>query len=163
MFRSKTSIPSQLSLSQIPESFEMTNTFIQALMVGAISSSSSLPIPAAHVLAMTNVAPVQVDRCAILPPLRPNKSGTGTAWFTVVFRNTSNSPADTVTMRVDDLGVDRTIIDKGTFSPGIEINHEFTTRLRVASGPERSSTCQIVAVHFQDGSEWTPSRGVSSL
>ncbi len=57
-------------------------------------------------------------------------------------------------MRVNDLGRDRLIVDKGTFSPGVAIDHVFATRLRIAPGADRTTSCEVVAVHFTDGSSW---------
>jgi hypothetical protein len=72
--------------------------------------------------------------------------------FTLKFANTAGVAATTVKFVVGDHRSTRLVIDKGTFSPGVQIEHDFTT----GDGPdiEPNATCSVSEVDFADGSVW---------
>jgi ABC-type oligopeptide transport system substrate-binding subunit len=69
---------------------------------------------------------------------------------TVSFVNSANAPATSVEFAVREGKRMETIVDKGTFSPGASITHEF------ALNPEFGSTSdvEIEQVTFADGTSW---------
>ena len=80
--------------------------------------------------------------------------------FEIVFTNEGGVVADLVRFQVD-LGQERLFIrDAGKFSPGVTISHRYRRRGgNVVSSPLFSPVklqCTVAAVHFVDGSEWTP-------
>jgi hypothetical protein len=72
--------------------------------------------------------------------------------ITLKFVNTSKVPATSVAFLVHDGQYMRTIVDKGTFTPGVPIKHNFA----VGNGINALSdaTCDVTEVDFADGSAW---------
>jgi hypothetical protein len=72
--------------------------------------------------------------------------------ITLKFVNPSKVPATTVTFLVHDGQYMRSIVDKGTFNPGVPIKHNFA----VGNGIRALSdaTCNVTEVDFADGSAW---------
>ena len=87
--------------------------------------------------------------------------------FKIVFTNEGRVQADLVRFRVDFGDESFAIRDSGRFSPGVTITHVFKQRGgNVYSSPLFASAtlrCTIDAVHFKDGSEWTPAAAAVSL
>ena len=77
------------------------------------------------------------------------------------FVNNGNVPATTVTFSVTDGRFMQVIVDKGTFSPGVSIKHNFP----IADGADTLSnaTCNVTEVDFADGSVWRADQGVPAL
>lgn len=73
------------------------------------------------------------------------------------FVNKGNVAATAVRFTVNGGRVSQSIVDKGTFRPGVQIDHNFT----VAAGLDSFSaaTCIVVEVDFADGSVWRPTNG----
>lgn len=108
----------------------LTNIEIPAITFGIVGTLvSAVPAAAQSSVAMLGAAPVIAQQCTILPPTGPNKSGTGHAWFNVRFQNTYAVPADRVVFLVDDIAVNHTITDAGTFTAGATIDHSFALPL----------------------------------
>ena len=80
--------------------------------------------------------------------------------FKVVFTNEGRVPADLIKFRIDFGNQSLAIRDAGKFSPGVTITHVFKRRGgNVFSSPlfaPARLSCTIAAVHFVDGTEWTP-------
>jgi hypothetical protein len=74
------------------------------------------------------------------------------------FTNTGVVPATVVKFVVSDDRATRVIVDKGTFSPGVQIDHNFVTGDGQDVRP--NVTCTVAEVDFADGSSW---RAVSQL
>jgi hypothetical protein len=69
------------------------------------------------------------------------------------FRNTARVGADEVRFVVRFQGTDKVIVDKGTFSPGTPITHNFIAGVGVPS-PRDNSEVGVQYVHFTDGTYW---------
>ena len=104
-------------------------------------------------------SPVQIEDCVA--------SGIGGALlaksnrrFKVVFTNEGKVSADLIRFRIDFGEESLAIRDAGTFAPGVTVTHVFRNRGgNVYSSPLFAPAplrCTIDAVHFRDGSEWTP-------
>ena len=103
--------------------------------------------------------PVEIDDCTAgtTNGLLINRSNGS---FRVVFTNEGNTPADLIRFQLA-YGSERIFVrDVGNYSPGITITHVFKRRGgNVISSPlfkPAPFSCSVVAVHFVDGSEWTP-------
>lgn len=80
--------------------------------------------------------------------------------FKIVFTNEGAVVADLVRFRID-FGSERIFIrDVGKYSPGVTITHIYKRRGgNVVSSPllkPAALSCSLIAAHFVDGSEWTP-------
>jgi membrane-associated protease RseP (regulator of RpoE activity) len=77
-----------------------------------------------------------------------------------VFTNEGRVPADLIRFRVDFGNESIAIRDSGIFSPGVTITHVYKHRGgNVYSSPlfaPAKLSCTVDAVHFKDGSDWTP-------
>ena len=117
------------------------------------------------------MAPVQINACA--PLLNPNAApstapsfmgipiGAVTSTSTgmrIDFVNTSDKVAKLVNIAVDSNGNEFIIRDVGTFSPNVEINHQYRNGagqgfiLPAFIAPH--VTCRIASVEFADGTLW---------
>jgi hypothetical protein len=122
-----------------------------------------------------NDAPVQIDSCAPIinsnsnsfPQASPTPSIAGlfplaatSSGMAITFVNTSTKTADLVNFAVDSNGVRFIIRDVGTFSPDVQIVHQY----RNGSGqafvlPQFIAPqvrCHVASVRFTDGSVWRP-------
>ena len=72
--------------------------------------------------------------------------------ITLKFVNTSKVPATSVTFLVSDGQYMRTIVDKGTFTPGVPIKHNFAVGNGISALLD--ATCNVTQVDFPDGSAW---------
>jgi hypothetical protein len=72
--------------------------------------------------------------------------------FSLKFINTGNVAATAVTFSVNTGRSNQTFVDKGTFSPGVQIKHYFNVAGAVDELP--SATCNVMEVDFADGSVW---------
>ena len=111
-------------------------------------------------------SPIQVEDCVA------GNDGNGLlaksdGRFKIVFTNEGRVPADLVRFRVHYGDESFAIRDSGKFSPGVTITHVFKQRGgNVYSSPLFASAklrCTVDAVHFKDGSEWTPAAAAASL
>jgi hypothetical protein len=67
------------------------------------------------------------------------------------FVNKSNVPATTVKFVVNKGQYRRSIVDEGSFTPGVQIKHTFAA---VDVSELSNATCEIAEVDFADGSAW---------
>jgi hypothetical protein len=74
-------------------------------------------------------------------------------WLALSFRNVAHVAADEVRFVVRYQGADNVIVDKGTFSPGTLIAHNFIAAVGVPS-PRDTSDVAVRYVHFTDGTHW---------
>lgn len=119
-------------------------------------------------------APIRIQNCSVLQyqpagpayrsrywfdygfagPLVPNGSPF-TDGITISFVNTSATVADRVVFGVNYRGDFERVIDAGTFSPNVTIDHTFAD---VFSGyaylGSRPNSCSVRVVRFKDGSIW---------
>jgi hypothetical protein len=71
---------------------------------------------------------------------------------TLTFVNTSDKSATCVKFVVDNGRHSQRIVDKGTFSPGVAIEHDFV--LRGERDSASHATSKVDEVDFADGSTW---------
>ncbi|MDH2908909.1 MAG: hypothetical protein HKL92_05040 [Candidatus Eremiobacteraeota bacterium] len=122
------------------------------------------PLPAAPALAAT--PPITVEDChldyspgGILPLTKT------VGPLHIDFRNDAKQPVIEARFKVHLNGRDVIIVDKGTFSPDVEIKHLF----RNFSGGEHflfsrqpQPHCSLVGATFADGSTWSPSAALAA-
>jgi hypothetical protein len=123
---------------------------IAPLMLAAVTATQ----PFAQT-AYSGTQPVQVASCDLMPgPVTGDYyfSGMhlpGGAAIRVSFVNRASQPIASVNFAVSDGTLTQQIVDTGTFSRGVTIDHTFTA---VAfSGPVN---CAVRSVAFADGSTW---------
>jgi hypothetical protein len=104
-------------------------------------------------LALTN--PVQISTCSVDTEVASTSSGDSPTYETIGtilhirFVNNGPTPVSSVAFNVSEDGKASTIVDRGTFSPGVEISHTFRGEMY---GYEAS--CKVASVQFADGSAW---------
>jgi hypothetical protein len=99
---------------------------------------------------VSSVVPVPVIRCS----LSASKAGS-VMWISFV--NRSSVIADDVHVNVTLSSHDvRGIVDRGTFSPSVVIEHAFRLPSDGAPNDDRAISCRVPYAHFVDGNEWTP-------
>jgi hypothetical protein len=108
--------------------------------------------------AYTGNAPIRVASCALeaaVPgfylPYGPFASPTG-ASTTISFINQAPATVASVTFAVSDGRTTDQIVDKGTFSSGVTIDHQFITPQ--FQDDLTDVTCSVNSVAFTDGSIW---------
>jgi hypothetical protein len=104
------------------------------------------------VAALAAQSPVHVATCAIsAPPQGLGREYVGTAVFTgddelhVRFTNRGNQPVTRVVFALSD---GSTVVDAGTFAPGVTIDHTFYLT------PTDADSCSVASATFSDGTEW---------
>jgi hypothetical protein len=112
-------------------------------------------IPAALTLALTMTNPITIATCAVDPVVVQTSGDTtmqeiiGTQ-IHITFVNSGSKPIASVAFAVDEDGTTSTILDRGTFSPGIEISHYWRGDRTL-----QNVSCSVNSVLFGDGSSWT--------
>ncbi|MGD0967663.1 MAG: hypothetical protein ABR949_05185 [Candidatus Aquilonibacter sp.] len=128
--------------------------FIAALALSAAVAAT--PVQYAY----TGNSPVTVASCALEPaapafslPYYGGGSAPGGAASTAIsFENEAPATVSSVTFDVSDGRTTSRIVDKGTFSSGVAIDHNFITpQFQDDLG---NVTCSVQAVAFTDGSTW---------
>jgi len=126
--------------------------FIASLALSAAVATA--PVQYAY----TGTSPVSVASCSLEPaapaisfPFGP-PSVSGSASTAISFENEAPATVASVTFAVTDGRTTSQIVDKGTFSSGVSIDHSFIT-------PEFQNdvsdvTCSVQSVAFTDGSTW---------
>lgn len=138
----------------------------------AISGLAAAPVNA-QTLGVPNTgnvppagSPVQIEDC-----VAGNDGGgllaKSDGAFKVVFTNEGRMPADVVRFRIAFGNEEIFVRDVGSFASGITITHIFKKRGgNVYSSPLFSPaklSCAVDAVHFKDGSDWTPAAAAASI
>jgi hypothetical protein len=107
------------------------------------------------VLASTLVAaepgapPISVESCAFV------KSASFSRGVQIVFTNNAKVAASLVIFDIVHGSFRAAVVDEGTFSPGVRIDHTLTsTPLALYTGPEPQH-CVVEHVHFVDGTAWS--------
>jgi len=113
-----------------------------------------ITLPAATLaLALSN--PVQVSTCSVDTEVASTSSGDYPTYQTIGtilhirFVNTGPTPVSSVAFNVSEDGKTSTIVDRGTFSPGVEISHTFRGEVY-----GYGASCKVASVLFADGSAW---------
>jgi hypothetical protein len=108
--------------------------------------------------AYTGIQPIAVASCALepgtpdlsLPYGLPSLSGD--ALIAISFMNEAPATVGSVTFDVSDGRTTSQIVDKGTFSRGVAIDHSYDTP-QFQNGAN-DLTCSVKSVAFADGSLW---------
>lgn len=122
-------------------------------------------------------APVAIQQCSILRAVRGNIGaynyypygyyggfggyngfrgypGAGapvTDGIRIDYKNTARKVADRVAFGVDYRGQRDVIVDTGTFSPGVSINHTFGEFSGLSYLGNRPNSCRVLSVRYKDG------------
>lgn len=143
-----------------------------SMIIAAIVATTSSEALAQTPLGIPNTGnappsgpPIQIEDCVA--------GGTGGAIisesdrrFKVVFTNEGRIAADLIKFRIDFGTESLAIRDVGTFAPGVTITHVFKKRGgNIYASPlfaPAKLRCSVDAVHFKDGSEWSPPAATAS-
>jgi hypothetical protein len=110
---------------------------------------------AALTLALTVANPVNIATCTVDPVVMQTSGDASTQEIIgkqihISFVNTGNEPISSVAFAVNQDGKTSTILDRGTFSPGVAISHYWR-----GDREADDVSCSVNAVLFADGSSWT--------
>jgi hypothetical protein len=72
----------------------------------------------------------------------------------ISYVNRTQKTIDRVAFAVDYRGDVQRIVDAGTFSPGVTIDHEFGQFTGLAFLGNQPNSCSVAGVRFTDGSVW---------
>jgi hypothetical protein len=106
-------------------------------------------------LALTN--PVAVSACSLDTQIAATSSGDSPTYESIGtllhirFVNNGTTPISSVAFAATEDGKTATIVDRGTFSPGIVISHSFRGDQMYGFDAD----CKVASVLFADGSAWT--------
>jgi hypothetical protein len=117
------------------------------------------PLTLGWLVGVLAMPPVRIERCQISTPTvvesgddTPSKI-VGDYSLRIRFVDTANLTISSVTFRLND-GI--RVVDAGTFSPSIAIDH--TLRLPQTE----ATTCAVTSVTFTDGESWSADLGQSA-
>jgi hypothetical protein len=110
---------------------------------------------AALTLALTMTNPIDIATCAVDPVVTQtsgdvNYQETIGTQIHIAFINAGSKPISSVAFAVDEDGTTSTIVDQGTFSPGITISHYWRGDRSL-----QAVSCSVNSVLFADGTSWT--------
>jgi hypothetical protein len=120
----------------------------------ALAAALAAPQTVAQTTAYTSNSPIQVASCDVsTSPATAGIAGfsniqvpTGTS-FSISFVNHAPVVAKSITFDVNGTPV----VDAGTFSSGVTINHQFVDPGLVG---QSDATCSVQSIAFADGSVW---------
>jgi hypothetical protein len=133
-----------------------------------IAAALSLALAAAPLAAsaQTPPLPIAITRCSVLQyqglegrrfwypwPSRPFGS-IYTDGLHIAYVNRSPVPVSRVVFSINYRGDVEHVVDAGTFSPGVTIDHTFGQFTGLAFLGDRPNSCRVAAVRFADGSAW---------
>jgi hypothetical protein len=134
----------------------MNKLAVAALVAAAIAAGILAPASAQTNVAYSNGA-IKVVHYSIDPAYTYPDPGLGDSLaietagnLTLGYVNTGNVPATSVQFAVHAGNATEIIVDKGTFSPGASIEHEFALGPAFGDG----STIEVQQVTFADGTSW---------
>lgn len=110
---------------------------------------------AALTLALSMTNPITIATCAVDQVVTQTSGDTNTseviaAQVHLTYVNKGSKPISSIAFAVDEDGVTSTIVDQGTFSPGVPI-----TRYWRADRTLQDVSCSVNSVLFADGTTWT--------
>ncbi len=126
----------------------LANTIAAAALACGIAAAAMSQAANAGELRTNGFGPIQVDSCTV------GRSGAATHSVDIVYHNTRRVAADRVVFSVDYRGVNRTIVDAGTFSQYASINHGFNVFDGFGYEGPIPNRCIVTYVHFTDGEVW---------
>ncbi len=107
-------------------------------------------------LALNMANPVNIATCSVDPIVTQTTYGDtftpeiAGAELHISFVNTGREPISSVAFAVNQDGKTSTILDRGTFSPGVAISHYWSGDLEF-----KGVSCSVNSVLFADGTSWT--------
>jgi hypothetical protein len=110
---------------------------------------------AALTLALTMTNPINIATCTV-DPVVMQTSGDATFQEIIAtqihlsFTNLGSKPISSVAFAVDEDGTTSTIVERGTFSPGIAIERYWRGDRSL-----QAVACSVNSVLFADGTSWT--------
>lgn len=108
-----------------------------------------VPLIFSSLVGLSSTPPVRLATCEVSAPTTVQGDNApitvGGYTLSVRFSDSTPEPISRVTFTLDD-GV--TVIDIGTFSPGVTINHVF------GLGRSDATTCAVTSVRFANGDIW---------
>jgi hypothetical protein len=135
---------------------------ICGLLAAAAAVSLTVPGPANaesvayRVTSPVTISSVTVDEATFPAPNLDSEPTYFATGVTLKFINKGNVTATTVIFALRDGVYSHGIVDKGKFSPGVEIKHAFAIDgLNAFSSPE----ADVTEIDFADGSSWHESNG----
>ena len=108
-------------------------------------------------IAILMVSPITVDECRVANTRSYVSASKPVA---LGFTNLRAIPADEIRFRVEYAGRTEQVVDRGTFSPNVRIDHDFSGFFNARF--QGSPSCTVDYVEFSDGTVWTataPSAG----
>ncbi|HTV72749.1 MAG TPA: hypothetical protein VME66_03460 [Candidatus Acidoferrales bacterium] len=127
-------------------------------LAGSLLFISMIASPAA-IDAQTG-SPIRIINCEVDQALNPHPGfiyhdfSIFTGGLEITFVNEAPKVADLVVFGVNYRGERERVRDKGTFSPGVTIKHEYGNfDDQVYEGPNPNH-CGVLGVHFVDGTFW---------
>lgn len=110
---------------------------------------------AALTLALTMANPINIATCAVDPVIAQtsgdaNYQETISTQIHVAFINAGSKPISSVAFAVDEDGTTSTIVERGTFSPGVAIERYWRGDRSL-----QDVSCSVNSVLFADGTSWT--------
>ena len=126
--------------------------FLSLFLAGALQITQTSPV-----VSYTSARPVDVKSCALEPdPTTLTNEfairASGAEWVSISFVNEDSKPVTSVSFDVTDGHKTSRLVDRGTFSSGVAINHLFDARQ--FPNANSSVTCTLDSVSFADGTEW---------
>jgi hypothetical protein len=111
-----------------------------------------MPLMLSSLIGLTSNPPVELATCEVTTPVIQQQGDGSSATvgqysLHVRFADTAQQPISRVTFTLED---GTSVIDVGTFSPGVTINHALPLE-STSAGP-----CEVTAVEFADGATWQP-------
>jgi hypothetical protein len=147
-------IAALFSLSTSPQPLDSATPIPAATAQPAPAITAPAPTPAA-----TPASPVQVESCSV--QYNGNVLVGTTGKLVINFTNYGSVAADVVRFHVQYGDQGLFIRDVGTFSPGIEIQHKFSSfegdmQLSPLLTGQKPVTCTVAWSHFANGTIWPP-------
>jgi hypothetical protein len=110
---------------------------------------------AALTLALTMANPINIATCSVDPVVTQSGGDVITqeiiaTQIHVSFTNAGSKPISSVAFAVDEDGTTTTIVERGTFSPGVAIERYWRGDRSL-----QAVSCSVNAVLFADGTSWT--------
>jgi hypothetical protein len=136
------------------------------------AAAFALALAAAPFAASAQTPPIAITDCSVLQ-YQPNMArpfwypwparqfegarqfgGIYTDGLDITYVNKTHKPASRVAFVVDYRGDVEHVVDTGTFSPGVSINHSFGQFTGLAFLGTHPNGCRVAAVRFADGTVW---------
>jgi hypothetical protein len=126
-------------------------------ILSIVAAATTLATTAAGTTAIVASSPIAVSTCAVSDLYNPASMPEFVPQvpyrlLQLTFRNTDEAVATQVAFDVVHAGVHTMVIDRGRFSQGVTIEHQFDDAFADGRGPE---VCTVAAITFADGRRWS--------